>query len=97
MAKHSAWIRHVAALQEAPPEGLREDTGDTAAPLSEGGPAALEGRLHPWRVLDILAEGGFSGPMSVEIEFDGKEWPPLAEVNRAMRASYDKLASLGLS
>ena len=35
--------------------------------------------------------------MSVEIEFDGKEWPPVAEVNRAMKTSYDRLVSLGLS
>jgi hypothetical protein len=34
--------------------------------------------------------------MSVEIEFKGEPWPPLAEVNRSMKASYDKLASLGL-
>jgi hypothetical protein len=35
--------------------------------------------------------------MSVEVEFAGEPWPPLAEVNRAMKASRDKLASLGLS
>jgi hypothetical protein len=35
--------------------------------------------------------------MSVEIEFTGDPWPPLAEVNRAMKASRDRLVSLGLS
>jgi hypothetical protein len=33
----------------------------------------------------------------VEIEFLGDPWPPPKEFNRAMRASHDKLASLGLS
>lgn len=60
-------------------------------------PAIGEGHVDFKRVLEILADGGFTGPMSVEIEFDGKEWPPLAEVNRAMKASYEKLTSLGLS
>ena len=48
-------------------------------------------------MLRILEQGGYTGPVSVEIEFVGEPWPPLAEVNRAMKASYDKLASLGLS
>jgi L-ribulose-5-phosphate 3-epimerase len=60
-------------------------------------PAIGEGHVDFARVLDILAKGGFGGPMSVEIEFDGKEWPPLAEVNRAMKTSYNKLVALGLS
>ncbi len=60
-------------------------------------PAIGEGHVDFKRVLDIMAKGGFTGPMSVEIEFKGDPWPPLAEVNRAMKASHDKLASLGLS
>ncbi len=60
-------------------------------------PAIGEGHVDFKRVLDLMAQGGFSGPMSVEIEFKGEPWPPLAEVNRAMKASYDKLASLGMS
>jgi L-ribulose-5-phosphate 3-epimerase len=60
-------------------------------------PAIGEGHVDFKRVLDLMAQGGFSGPMSVEIEFKGDPWPPLAEVNRAMKASYDKLASLGMS
>ena len=35
--------------------------------------------------------------MSVEIEFKGDPWPPLAEVNQAMKTSYDKLVSFGMS
>jgi L-ribulose-5-phosphate 3-epimerase len=60
-------------------------------------PAIGEGLVDFRRVLEILDRGGFKGPMSVEIEFDGKEWPPLAEVDRAMKTSYHTLASLGLS
>jgi L-ribulose-5-phosphate 3-epimerase len=60
-------------------------------------PAIGEGHIDFKRVLDLMAKGGFSGPMSVEIEFKGEPWPPLAEVNRAMKASYDRLASLGMS
>jgi L-ribulose-5-phosphate 3-epimerase len=60
-------------------------------------PAIGEGHVDFKRVLDIMAKGGFTGPMSVEIEFTGDPWPPLAEVDRAMKASHDKLASLGLS
>jgi sugar phosphate isomerase/epimerase len=60
-------------------------------------PAIGEGHVDFRGVLGILDRGGFTGPMSVEIEFTGDPWPPLAEVNRAMKASRDKLASLGLS
>jgi hypothetical protein len=37
------------------------------------------------------------GEGRVEIEVRGEPWPTLKEVNRAMKASYDKLTSLGLS
>jgi sugar phosphate isomerase/epimerase len=60
-------------------------------------PAIGEGDIDFARVLRILDEGGYTGPVSVEIEFTGEPWPPLAEVNRAMKASHDKLAALGLS
>jgi L-ribulose-5-phosphate 3-epimerase len=60
-------------------------------------PAIGEGHVDFKSVLGILERGGFTGPLSVEIEFKGDPWPPLAEVNRAMKASRDKLVSLGLS
>ena len=60
-------------------------------------PAIGEGHIDFKTVLDTMEKGGFTGPLSVEIEFHGDPWPPLTEVNRAMRASHDKLASLGLS
>lgn len=49
------------------------------------------------RVLEILEQGGYAGPLSVELEFAGEPWPPLEEVDAAMAASYRHLASLGLS
>jgi len=39
-------------------------------------------------VFNTLNAAGFHGPCSVEIEFQGEPWPPLADVNRAMAQSY---------
>ena len=36
----------------------------------------------------VLDEAGFDGPCSIEIEFQGEPWPPLAEVDRAMAESF---------
>ena len=47
-------------------------------------------------VVQILRDAGYDGPCSVEIEFQGEPWPPLDEVNEAMRASREHLASVGL-
>ena len=60
-------------------------------------PAIGEGHIDFKAVLDKMAKAGFTGPLSVEIEFLGDPWPALSEVNRAMKASRDKLVSLGLS
>lgn len=35
-----------------------------------------------------LDKAGFDGPVSIEIEFQGEPWPPLAEVDRAMAESF---------
>ena len=59
-------------------------------------PAIGDGVVDFARVLEILREAGYAGPYSVEIEFQGEPWPPLAEVNDAMRRSYEHLSSLGL-
>jgi L-ribulose-5-phosphate 3-epimerase len=48
-------------------------------------------------VLQILREAGYSGPYSVEIEFQGEPWPALEDVNAAMRRSYEHLSALGLN
>ena len=60
-------------------------------------PAPGEGEINFARLLDILDKGGYTGPISVEIEFAEGPWPPLAEVNRAMHSAYQHLTSLGLS
>jgi sugar phosphate isomerase/epimerase len=60
-------------------------------------PAIGDGAVDFARVLEILREAGYAGPYSVEIEFQGEPWPSLADVNTAMRRSYEHLSSLGLS
>ena len=60
-------------------------------------PALGTGTVDFARVLAILRTAGYSGPYSVELEFRGVPWPPLAEVTEAMRRSYAHLHNLGLS
>jgi sugar phosphate isomerase/epimerase len=60
-------------------------------------PAPGEGHVDFGAVLKALADAGFTGPYSVEIEFKGEPWPPLPEVTRAMTSSYQHLEGLGLS
>jgi L-ribulose-5-phosphate 3-epimerase len=61
-------------------------------------PAVGEGHVDFERVVGILRDAGYDGPYSVEIEFTGEvPWPPLEDVNAAMRTSYETLSALGLS
>jgi L-ribulose-5-phosphate 3-epimerase len=60
-------------------------------------PAPGEGQINWRKLMDILEKGGYTGPISVEIEFAEGPWPPLEEVNRAMKSAYQHLTSLGLS
>jgi sugar phosphate isomerase/epimerase len=60
-------------------------------------PAPGEGHVDFRAVLDAFRAGGFDGPYSVEIEFGGEPWPPLAEVTRSMTSAYRHLSALGLS
>jgi len=39
-------------------------------------------------LFQILQDAGFTGPYSVEIEFQGEPWPSLEEVDRAMAESF---------
>ena len=59
---------------------------------------ALEGRVRVKTVASRQSEraAGYAGPYSVELEFSGEPWPPLDEVNEAMRQSYEHLRGLGL-
>jgi L-ribulose-5-phosphate 3-epimerase len=59
-------------------------------------PAPGDGTVDFARVLAILEEGGYTGPLSVEIEFQGDPWPPLAEVDAAMARACKHLNALGL-
>jgi L-ribulose-5-phosphate 3-epimerase len=59
-------------------------------------PALGDGSVDFPRVLEILREAGYRGPYSVELEFQGEPWPPLAEVTDAMRRSREHLNGLGL-
>ena len=49
------------------------------------------------RVVQILEDAGYDGPYSVELEFTGEPWPPLGDVNAAMRRSREYLNGLGVS
>lgn len=60
-------------------------------------PACGDGHVDFARVLAILRDAGYASPLSVEVEFQGEPWPPLADVTEAMRRSYQHLRSLGLS
>ena len=73
------------------------DLKDKAGPQDQWNfPAPGSATVDFPRILEILDEGGYTGPMAVEIEFTGEPWPPLGEVNAAMRSSYDYLSGLGL-
>jgi sugar phosphate isomerase/epimerase len=58
-------------------------------------PAIGDGHVDFGRVLAILRDAGYDGPLSVEIEFEGEPWPSLDDVNAAMRRSYEHLSALG--
>lgn len=60
-------------------------------------PAIGAGVVDFARVVEILRGAGYTGPLSVELEFSGEPWPALADVNEAMRRSYEHLSGLGLS
>jgi sugar phosphate isomerase/epimerase len=60
-------------------------------------PACGEGNVDFARVLEILKASGYSGGYSVETEFSGEPWPPLAEVDRSMKSSYKHLSTLGFN
>jgi sugar phosphate isomerase/epimerase len=58
-------------------------------------PPLGEGTVDFARVLELLEAVGYTGPLSVELEFEGEPWPPLPEVDEAMRRSFEHLRSLG--
>jgi L-ribulose-5-phosphate 3-epimerase len=81
-------VRYVASVH------LKDDIGEAG---EWNNPALGEGRVDFARVLAILDEAGYAGPLSVEIEFEGEPWPPRSEVDEAIRRSYAYLRSLGVA
>jgi L-ribulose-5-phosphate 3-epimerase len=59
-------------------------------------PAIGEGHVDFARLFKILDNAGYQGPYCVEIEFQGAPFPPVAEVDRAAKTSYEALTKLGL-
>lgn len=59
-------------------------------------PAIGKGHVNFKKLLRMFKRGGYTGPFTVEIEFQGEPWPSLADVNKAMKQSYKHLADLGL-
>ena len=60
----------------------------SAAPASGTSRTVGTGEVDFPALFETLDEAGFDGPCSIEIEFQGEPWPPLAEVDRAMAESY---------
>lgn len=54
-------------------------------------PAIGYGEIDWARVLGACEEAGFAGPCSIELEFQGEPWPPTAEVDEAVAASFEFL------
>ena len=52
------------------------------------------GEIDFEKVLNILDDGGYRGALSVEIEFDDRGWPPVAEVDEAASSAYRNLMRL---
>ena len=52
-------------------------------------PATGTGEVDFDTIFANLDKVGFKGPVSVEVEFDGGDWPPLDEVNAALKTSHD--------
>lgn len=59
-------------------------------------PPIGQGHVDFKTILALLRDCNFDGPLSVEVEFLGEPWPPIDEVNRGMKASYEALGALGV-
>jgi sugar phosphate isomerase/epimerase len=59
-------------------------------------PAPGDGTVDYAPILQQLEDGGYTGPLSVEIEFQGDPWPPLAEADASMARACAHLNALGL-
>jgi sugar phosphate isomerase/epimerase len=52
-------------------------------------PALGTGEVDFGTIFAQLEKAGFTGPVSVEVEFSGGDWPPLETVNADIKASYE--------
>lgn len=59
-------------------------------------PPLGEGEVDVPRILRSLRDSGFSGPVSMEIEFTNYEWPPWEECVAAARRSKEYWDGLGI-
>lgn len=59
-------------------------------------PALGQGHVDFARILKILDQAGNNSPLSIEIEFTSAGSKNLAEINQAVKMSYDYLKSLGV-
>jgi len=60
-------------------------------------PPPGDGELDMKRMLQLCAEGGYTGPISAEVEFDDKGWPDLDGCRAAAKRSIENLHAMGLS
>ena len=56
-------------------------------------PPIGDGEIDFARVLNVLDDGGYEGPISIEMEFTGA-WPPVEETHRAVSVAYQRLIRL---
>ena len=54
-------------------------------------PPPGDGELDMKRMLQLCVEGGYTGPISAEIEFDEKGWPDLDGCRAAAKRSVENL------
>lgn len=57
-------------------------------------PPIGKGEIDFRRVFDILDRGGYSGPMSIEIEFSEGGWPSVPEVHEAVKRARQNVLHL---
>jgi L-ribulose-5-phosphate 3-epimerase len=59
-------------------------------------PALGKGHVDFRKIVRMLKRARYTGPCSVEVEFQGNPWPPIAAVNKALKASLRYLGRIGL-
>ena len=60
-------------------------------------PPPGEGQIDMRRLLQVCADAGYAGPISVEVEFDDKGWPDYDAGLAAAKRSVVNLHAMGLS